>query len=74
MTGFIKSLFFGAAIASVACYKGFNASAGAQGVGRACTEAFVASFVIILVMNFFLAMFLNTLYQMLWPGGASVFG
>lgn len=73
MTGFAKSLFFGAAIASVACYKGFNATAGAQGVGRACTEAFVASFVIILVMNFFLAMFLNSLYQIFWPGGASLF-
>ncbi len=74
MSGFLKSLFFGAAIASVACYKGFNATAGAQGVGKACTEAFVFSFVIILVMNFFLAMFLNTLYQILWPGGASIFG
>jgi phospholipid/cholesterol/gamma-HCH transport system permease protein len=74
MTGFIKSFFFGAAIASVACYKGFNATAGAQGVGRACTEAFVASFIIILVMNFFIAMLMNTVYQMLWPGGASIFG
>jgi phospholipid/cholesterol/gamma-HCH transport system permease protein len=66
MTGFIKALFFGAAIASVACYKGFNATAGAQGVGKACTEAFVTSFVIILVMNFFLALFLNTLYTTLY--------
>jgi phospholipid/cholesterol/gamma-HCH transport system permease protein len=74
MTGFIKSFFFGAAIASVACYKGFGATAGAQGVGRACTEAFVASFIIILVMNFFIAMLLNTIYEMLWPGGASIFG
>jgi phospholipid/cholesterol/gamma-HCH transport system permease protein len=74
MTGFMKSLFFGSAIASVACYKGFNATAGAQGVGRACTEAFVSSFIIILVMNFFLAMFLNTLYNILWPGGGSIFG
>jgi phospholipid/cholesterol/gamma-HCH transport system permease protein len=75
MTGLIKSLFFGAAIASISCYKGFNASAGAQGVGKACTEAFVLSFVVILVMNFFLAMALNALYQVLWPGAyGSVFG
>jgi phospholipid/cholesterol/gamma-HCH transport system permease protein len=74
ITGFIKSLFFGSAIASVACYKGFNATAGAQGVGRACTEAFVSSFIIILVMNFFLAMLMNTVYQIFWPGGASIFG
>jgi phospholipid/cholesterol/gamma-HCH transport system permease protein len=74
MTGFLKSLFFGAAIASVGCYKGFNATAGAQGVGRACTEAFVASFIIILVMNFFIAMLMNTIYQILWPGQVSIFG
>ena len=73
-TGFIKSLFFGAAIASVGCYKGFNATAGAQGVGRACTEAFVASFIIILVMNFFIAMLMNTIYQIFWPGQVSIFG
>jgi len=72
-TGFIKSFFFGAAIASIGCYKGFSADSGAQGVGRACTEAFVASFVAILVMNFFLAMLLNTLYTILWPGQGGIF-
>jgi phospholipid/cholesterol/gamma-HCH transport system permease protein len=73
-TGFIKAFFFGAAIASIACYKGFNCGPGAQGVGRACTESFVASFITILVMNFFIAMFMNTLYEMLWPGTGSIFG
>lgn len=73
-TGFIKSLFFGAAIASIACFKGFNCGPGAQGVGKACTDAFVASFVAILVMNFFLAMFLNALYQIIWPNAGSFFG
>jgi phospholipid/cholesterol/gamma-HCH transport system permease protein len=72
-TGFIKAFFFGAAIASIACYKGFNCGPGAQGVGRACTESFVASFIVILVMNFFIAMFMNSLYQLLWPGATSVF-
>lgn len=70
-TGFIKSIFFGGAIASIACYKGFNSGNGAQGVGRACTEAFVASFVCILVANFFLAMLLNNIYEIIW--GAGVF-
>ncbi len=73
-TGFIKSFFFGAAIASIACYKGFNAGAGAQGVGKACTEAFVASFIAILVMNFFLAMLLNAISQMLWGTSGSILG
>ncbi len=72
MTGFVKSLFFGGAIAAIACYKGFNASAGAQGVGRACTEAFVASFITILVMNFFLAMLLNTVYDKVWPSAGGI--
>ena len=44
-----------------------------QGVGRACTEAFVASFVVILIMNFFLAMLLNTIYQIFWPGQQGIF-
>jgi len=73
-SGLIKSVFFGAAIASVACYKGFNCSSGAQGVGKACTEAFVAAFVAILVMNFFLAMLLNTIYTILYPNQTSLFG
>jgi phospholipid/cholesterol/gamma-HCH transport system permease protein len=73
-TGFIKSMFFGAAIASIGCFKGFTAGSGAQGVGRACTEAFVASFIVILVMNFFLAMLLNSIYQIFWPGAPGLFG
>jgi phospholipid/cholesterol/gamma-HCH transport system permease protein len=73
-SGLIKSVFFGGAIASIACYKGFHCGSGAQGVGRACTDAFVASFVCILVMNFFLAMLLNSIYLMLWPGQGSFLG
>jgi phospholipid/cholesterol/gamma-HCH transport system permease protein len=73
-TGFLKAFFFGAAIATISCYKGFNCGSGAQGVGKACTESFVASFVTILVMNFFLAMFMNSLFQIIWHGGGSILG
>jgi phospholipid/cholesterol/gamma-HCH transport system permease protein len=73
-TGFLKAFFFGAAIASISCYKGFNCGSGAQGVGKACTESFVASFVTILVVNFFLAMFMNSLYQIIWHAGGSLLG
>jgi phospholipid/cholesterol/gamma-HCH transport system permease protein len=59
---------FGAAIALISCHRGFNSSAGAEGVGRAATEAFVLSFIAILPLDFFLAMFLNTVYEYLWPG------
>ncbi|MEX2287457.1 MAG: ABC transporter permease [Planctomycetaceae bacterium] len=67
VSGVFKSVFFGAAIALIACHRGFNCGAGAEGVGRAATEAFVFSFIMILVLDFFLGMFLNTLYYMLWP-------
>ena len=65
-TGFGKSLAFGMIIALVACYKGFNCRAGAEGVGRACTEAFVASFIAILVIDFFIGVLLQGMYQAIW--------
>jgi phospholipid/cholesterol/gamma-HCH transport system permease protein len=74
VTGLIKPLFFGAAIALVSCHRGFHSRAGAEGVGRAATEAFVASFIAILVLDFFLALFLNDLRDTLWPPtGARMF-
>jgi phospholipid/cholesterol/gamma-HCH transport system permease protein len=66
-TALIKPMFFGAAIALMSCYRGFNSSGGAEGVGRAATEAFVLSFITILALDFFLGMFLNTLHERLWP-------
>ncbi len=57
--GLIKSVFFGATIGLVACYKGFHCRSGAQGVGRATTEGFVASFVAIVFINLVLAKLLN---------------
>lgn len=53
--GLIKAAFFGGAIGLISCYKGFTCGAGAQGVGRACTESFVTSFMAIIVFNFFFA-------------------
>ncbi|MBV9125937.1 MAG: ABC transporter permease [Planctomycetes bacterium] len=66
-TGLVKSVFFGAAIAIISCHRGMNCQAGAEGVGRAATEAFVASFIAILVQDFFLALFLDQLHTRLWP-------
>lgn len=61
--GLIKAFFFGIAIALIACHRGLNSSAGAEGVGRSATESFVASFVAILVIDFFLAIFLLSFYE-----------
>jgi phospholipid/cholesterol/gamma-HCH transport system permease protein len=67
VTGLIKPTFFGAAMAIISCHRGFYSEAGAEGVGQAATRAFVLSFVAILALDFFLAMFLNNLYGYLWP-------
>ena len=66
ITGLIKPTFFGGAIAIVSCHCGLTSRAGAEGVGRAATRAFVQSFVAILVIDFFLAMLLNELYAMIY--------
>ncbi len=67
LTGLMKAVLFGGVLSLIACHRGFNSRAGAEGVGRAATEAFVLSFVIILILDFFLALFFNTLYSRLWP-------
>jgi phospholipid/cholesterol/gamma-HCH transport system permease protein len=52
--GFWKSLAFGVLVTWVACYKGFYVGHGAEGVGRATTEAVVLASVLILVLDYFL--------------------
>ncbi len=65
-SGLLKSVFFGAAIALIACYKGFTCRQGAEGVGRACTESFVASFIAILALDFFIGVALKGAYEAIW--------
>ena len=64
--GITKSVFFGATIALVSCHRGFNSSAGAEGVGRAATAAFVNSFCIILALDLALGIFLDNIYYLLF--------
>ena len=61
VSGLIKSFFFGASIALIACYKGMNCGSGASGVGRAATETFVASFLAIIIINLVMAKLLNSI-------------
>lgn len=65
ITGLIKAAVFGLLIGLISCYKGFHCKPGAAGVGKAATDAFVASFIAIIIANFFLAKFLNELYLLL---------
>ena len=53
-SGLIKAAVFGFIIALMGCYHGFNSKGGAQGVGRATTNAVVSSAVMILATNFLL--------------------
>ena len=62
--GLLKALFFGGAIGLISCYKGFHCQRGAEGVGQACTQAFVASFIAILVLDFFLNIVINGVYEL----------
>ena len=57
--GLIKAVVFGGIVALVACYKGMYCGEGAQGVGRATTEAVVYSSITILITNFFLTLTLG---------------
>ena len=61
--GFIKAVIFGAMVGLISCYKGLNCREGAEGVGRATTEAVVYASITILISNFFLTLFLNHLLK-----------
>jgi phospholipid/cholesterol/gamma-HCH transport system permease protein len=54
MTGFWKSLSFGALVTWVCTYKGFHVGHGAEGVARATTQAVVLASVLILVWDYFM--------------------
>jgi len=62
--GIMKAFIYGGIIALISCYKGMTCREGAEGVGRATTEAVVYSSITILISNFFLTLVLN---RVLWP-------
>lgn len=52
--GLFKSVCFGLILTLIGCYKGYHATGGAEGVGRAITEAVVISSISILVGDYIL--------------------
>jgi phospholipid/cholesterol/gamma-HCH transport system permease protein len=52
--GLTKAAVFGLILSLVGCYKGFNTTGGAEGVGRATTEAVVLASITILISDYFL--------------------
>jgi phospholipid/cholesterol/gamma-HCH transport system permease protein len=49
--GMIKAVLFAAIIGSVGCYRGFQASGGAEGVGRSTTRAVVTAILLMVVTD-----------------------
>ncbi|MBN1615313.1 MAG: ABC transporter permease [Deltaproteobacteria bacterium] len=52
--GLIKAACFGLILSLIGCYKGFNTRGGAEGVGKATTEAVVFASITILISDYFL--------------------
>ena len=52
--GLVKAACFGLILSLVGCYKGFYTTGGAQGVGKATTQAVVIASVSILISDYFL--------------------
>ncbi len=71
--GLIKSVFFSGVIALICCHRAFWCQPGAAGVGRACTESFVVSCMMILTLDFFLNVVLDVFYSSFY-GFRSVIG
>jgi phospholipid/cholesterol/gamma-HCH transport system permease protein len=61
MSGIIKSAFFGGIIALVGCQQGLKTTGGAEGVGVSVTKSVVIASIAILISDYFLTLFLNSL-------------
>ncbi|HWD91953.1 MAG TPA: ABC transporter permease [Verrucomicrobiae bacterium] len=61
--GLIKAVIYGGIVALVGCYKGMTCGEGAEGVGKATTEAVVYSSIAILITDFFLTLSLDALFN-----------
>ena len=51
-SGLVKAAVFGFIVALMGCYHGFHSRGGAQGVGKATTNAVVSASILILIANY----------------------
>jgi phospholipid/cholesterol/gamma-HCH transport system permease protein len=65
-SGLLKAVFFGAIITITGSVFGLRAKGGAEGVGQATMKAVVASCLLILILDYFLA---TVLFQVIFEGG-----
>lgn len=63
----LKTLVFGFLIGTTSAFLGYNATGGAEGVGRASTQSVVFSSIFLIVVNVILVKFIFFLY----PGGGT---
>jgi len=56
-TGLLKSIVFGITIAIVGCTQGLVTRGGATGVGRATRRAVVVSFLLIIMLGYYITWF-----------------
>jgi phospholipid/cholesterol/gamma-HCH transport system permease protein len=59
-TGLTKAFVFGVIIATVGCAAGLRATGGAIGVGRATRTAVIQSFLLVIVVGYYLTSFFYT--------------
>ena len=59
--GLVKPFCLGFVIVTIGCYVGLSTRGGTQGVGRATTNAVVASSVAVIAVDFFITRLLITL-------------
>ncbi|MBY0503771.1 MAG: ABC transporter permease [Bryobacteraceae bacterium] len=58
----LKTMVFGFIIGTVSCHLGYNATGGAEGVGRAATQSVVLSSMFLIIVNVILVKFIFFLY------------
>ncbi len=60
--GMVKAMVFGMLISIIGCANGLRATRGAEGVGQASRRTVVDSFLLILILNYFMSSILNTYF------------
>ncbi len=65
--GVAKTIPFGFAIAIIGCYKGFTATSGTEGVGRATSSAVVLASLWIILIDMVIVRLTLPLYEILYP-------
>lgn len=62
-SGVVKTTVFGAIIGMVSSYKGYYATGGAEGVGKAANDAVVQSILLFLGVNYFLSYAMYSMFR-----------